>query len=201
MMKKLLFLLPALGITGYLLISLLMYQRLVNEGSILADSQCLTINPIIIERKNNYLSSLEAAQDNDTAGYQREITAYFERSKQYVDEQSKWLKAQHSYMRRWDFQFFLPGYMRRAAQYQYDSRKADVESTKFLIDAFEVSELNPALSQELEKKSMELVRVRNQAEESYNELWDNPERLDWRTNFTRVPESKCPEENFDFPTI
>lgn len=198
-MKKLL-IIPLL-LTGYFLLSLMMYQKLVNEGSIFADSQCLRVNPIIIERKNHYINSLEAAKNNDIAGYEGETTAYLERSKQYVEEQTKWMEAQHLYMNRWDFQFFLPGYMKQAAQYQYDSRKADVESTQFLIDAFEVAELNQPLSQELGQKAVEQVKIRNEVEEKYNALWDNPGRLDWRTRFIKVPESKCPDENFDFPDV
>jgi hypothetical protein len=197
-MKKKLLIIPAVLVAGYFLLSLLQYQRLVNEGSVLADTQCLTVNPIIIERKNHYLKSLEAAKDNDIEG---ETAAYFERSKQYVEEQTKWLEAQHSYMNRWDFQFFLPGYMKEAAQYQYDSRKADTESTTLLLDAFEVAELNQSLSEELGQKAVELVKVRNEAEEKYNALWDSPVRLDWRTRFVKVPESKCPDENFDFPDV
>lgn len=178
-----------------------MYQRLVNEGSVIADAQCLTVNPIIIERKTHYLNSLEAAKNNDFAGYEGETTAYLERSRQYVEEQTKWLETQHSYMNRWDFQFFLPGYMKQAAQYQYDSRKADAESTTLLIEAFEVSELNQSLSEELTQKSMEQVKIRNEAEEKYNALWDTPGRLDWRTRIIKVPESTCPDENFDFPDV
>lgn len=202
-MRKLLFI-PVIVVfltIGYFFISIVMYQRLINKGSILADNQCLRVNPIIIERKNHYLKSLEAAKSNDLAGYEGETIAYFERSKQYVEEQTKWLQAQGSYMSRWDFQFFLPGYMKQAAQYQYDSRKADVESTQLLIDAFEVSELNQSLSQELGQKAVEQVKIRNDAEEKYNALWDNPGKLDWRTRFIRVPESKCPDENFNFPDV
>lgn len=200
-MNKMLLLVPVFLIAGYFLLSLMMYQRLVNEGSIIADSQCFTVNPIIIERKNHYLKSVEAAKNNDMAGYEGETTAYLERSKQYVEEQTKWLETQHSYMNRWDFQFFIPGYMKQAAQYQYDSRKADVESTTYLVEAFETAPINQTLSQELVQKSMEQSRIRIEKEGQYNKLWDNPRTLDWRTWFIHVPASKCPEENFDFPDV
>lgn len=200
-MRKKLLIIPAVLVAGYFLLSLMAYQRLVNEGSVLADNQCLTVNPIIILRKNHYLHSLEAAKDNDIETYEGETVAYLERSKQYVEEQTKWLEVQKAYMDRWDFQFFLPGYMKQAAQYQYDSRKADTESTALLIDAFEVAELNQSLSEELTHKSVEQVKVRNEAEKKYNKMWDNPGKLDWRTRFIRVPESKCPDENFDFPDV
>lgn len=188
-------------VTGYFVFTIVMYQKLINEGSAIADNQCLIVNPIISERKKHYIKSIEALKNNDAAGYEGETTAYFERSKQYVQEQNKWLETQHSYMNRWDFQFFLPGYIKTAAQYQYDSRKADSESTTLLIDAFEVAQLNQSLSEELGQKSMEKIKARNEAEKKYDALWDNPGQLDWRTRFIRVPESKCPAENFNFPDV
>jgi hypothetical protein len=197
-MRKLL-LLPVVLLAGYFLLSLLMYQRLVNEGSVLADNQCLRVNPVIIERKNHYLKSMEAAKNNDVAGQEGETTAYLERSKQYVEEQNKWLETQNTYINRWDFQFFLPGYMKQAAQLQYDSRVADVESTNYLIEAFEVAPINETLSQELVQKSLERSKLRNEKERQYNELWDTTRRLDWRIQFISVPKTKCPDENFEFP--
>lgn len=188
-------------VAGYFVLSIVMYQKLINEGSVLADNQCLRINPIISERKNHYIKSMEALKKNDFEGYEGETTAYFERSKQYAEEQNKWLEDQKAYMNRWDFNYFLPGYIKTAAQYQYDSRKADTESTALLIDAFEVAELNQSLSEELGQKAVELVKVRNEAEKKYDEIWDNPGKLDWRTRFVKVPESKCPDENFNFPDV
>lgn len=202
-MRKLL-LLPVLLVFlvgGYFLLSLVMYQKLINEGSKIADNQCLIVNPIISERKSHYIKSMEALKKNDFSGYEGETTAYFERSKQYVEEQTKWLASQDAYMKRWDFQFFLPGYIKQAAQYQYDSRKADTESTTLLVDAFDVAQLNQSLSEELGQKSMEKIKVRNEADKKYDALWDNPGKLDWRTKFIKVPESKCPEENFIFPDV
>lgn len=198
-MSNKLFLIPVIVVAGYFLLSLIMYQRLVNEGSILADNQCLVVNPIIIERKNHYLKSLEAVKNNDVAGQEGETAAYLERSKQFIDAQTKWLETQRVYMDRWGFQFFLTGYMKEAAQLQYDSRKADVASTTYLIEAFETAPINQTLSQELVQKSMEQSKIRIEKEGQYNKLWDTPRTLDWRTRFISVPASKCPEENFDFP--
>lgn len=178
-----------------------MYQKLINEGSKIADSQCLIVNPIISERKNHYIKSMEALKKNDFAGYEGETTAYFERSKQYVEEQNKWLASQNMYMKRWDFQFFLPGYIKRAAQYQYDSRKADAESTELLVDAFEVAQLNQSLSDELAQQSMLNIKKRNDVEKKYQKLWENPGKLDWRTRFISMSASKCPNENFDIPDV
>lgn len=176
-----------------------MYQRLVNVGSVLADNQCLKVNPVIIERKNAYLKSMQALKDNDTEAYEKETENYLSASKKYVAEQTNWLEEQKRYINRWDFQYFIPSYMKEAAQYQYDSRKADAESTTYLVEAFEVAPLNVSISEELSDKSMVKVKERNDAEKKYDEVWDNPGELDWRTRFIKVPESKCPDENFDFP--
>lgn len=178
-----------------------MYQRLINEGSVLADNQCLKVNPIIIDRKNAYLKSLQAIKDNDVTAYDKETENYLSASRQYVTEQTKWLEAQKQYMERWDFKHFNPSYVQNAAKYQYDSRKADTESTTILVDAFDVAQLNQSLSEELSQKSMDKIKVRNEADKKYDEVWDNPGKLDWRTRFIRVPKSKCPDENFNFPDV
>jgi hypothetical protein len=186
---------------AYFVFSILMYQHLVNDGSVLADNQCLKVNPHIIERKNSYIKSMQALKDNDPNAYEKETENYLSTSRKYVTEQTSWLDTQKKYMSRWDFQYFTPSYMKEAAQHQYNSRKADTESTTFLIEAFEIAPLNTSIAEELSEKSMEKIKVRNEAEKKYDELWDNPGELDWRTRFIKVPDTKCPDENFNFPDV
>jgi len=185
----------------YLIGSVVMYQHLVNEGTVLADNQCLKVNPVIIERKDAYLKSMQALKDNNGDAYVKETENYLTASRKYVSEQTNWLDIQKKYMNRWDFKYFIPSYMKEAAQYQYNSRKADTESTTFLVEAFEIAPLNVSISEELSDKSMKKVKERNEAEKNYDELWNNPGKLDWRTRFIKVPESKCPDENFNFPDV
>lgn len=192
---------PVILAISYFILSTIKYQRLVNEGSVLADNQCLKVNPVIIDRKNSYIKSIQALKDNDYKEYEKQTDIYFKASKQYVSLQSDWLDTQKKYINRWDFQYFNPSYVKTAAKYQYDSRMADMESTKFLIDSYEVSQLNKSLSEELALKSMEKIKTRNDLDKKYSDIWDNPGKLDWRTRFIKVPASKCPDENFNIPDV
>lgn len=181
--------------------SIFIYQSLVKEGSVLADNQCLHVNPIIIDRKNSYIKSIEALKANDFEEYERQTDAYFAASEKYVTEQSKWLDTQKKYMDRWDFKYFNPSYVKAAAKHQYDSRNADTESTKLLIESYQVSQLNKSLAEEIAQKSVNKIKERNEADRKYDEIWDNPGKLDWRTRFIKVPPSKCPDKNFDIPDV
>lgn len=192
---------PVILAIGYFIFSIFQYQQLVNEGSVLADNQCLRVNPIIINRKNIYIKSLQALKDNNYDEYLKQTETYFKISDDYVSEQTKWLDAQKKYMSKWDFQYFNPPYIQTAAQYQYASRKADMDSTKLLMDSYNIAQLNKSLSEELAFKSMEKIKIRDDADKKYNDIWDNPGKLDWRTRFIKVPASKCPDENFNIPDV
>lgn len=185
----------------YFIYSIFAYQKIVNEGSVLADNQCLKVNPLIIEKKNRYIKSIQALKDNDPKAYEKETDAYLAASNKYITQQEAWLKSQKKYIDRWDFQYFSPPYVKEAAMAQFVSRAADVESTKLLIDAFEIKDLNKALSEEQGKKAIEQIKIRNAAEKKYDAIWDNPGKLDWRTRFIRIPQTKCPEENLDIPDV
>lgn len=188
-------------LAAYYLFPILMYQRLVNEGSVLADNQCMKVNPIIIERKTAYLNSMQALKDNDVKTYEKETEKYLAASSKYVEAQTAWLKEQKKYIDRWDFQHFNPSYVKDAAMTQFVSRAADVESTKYLIEAFEIKDLNKTIAEEDGNKAMEQIKIRNAADKKYDEIWDNPGKLDWRTKFIKVPPSKCPDENFNIPNV
>ncbi len=181
--------------------SILAYQLLINEGSVLADNQCLKVNPIIIDRKNAYIKSMQALKDNDLKTYEKETDKYLAASNKYVQEQESWLKAQKKFIDRWDFQYFNPSYVKEAAMTQFVSRVADVESTKLLVEAFYVKDLNMSIAEEDGKKAMDQIKLRNAADKKYDEIWDNPGKLDWRTKFIKVPPSKCPDENFNIPNV
>lgn len=185
----------------YFAYSIFAYQKLVNEGSILADNQCMNVNPVIIERKNSYIKSIQALKDNDYDEYTRQTDIYFDASKKYVSLQTEWLDEQKKFISRWDFQNFNPSYIKEAAKYQYESRMNDMESTKLLIDSYEVAQLNKSFSEELALKSMEKIKTRNELDKKYDAIWDNPGKLDWRTRFIKVPASKCPDENFNIPDV
>ncbi len=186
---------------SYFIVSILAYQHLINVGSTLADNQCLKVNPFIIERKNTYIKSMQALKDSDSKAYERENAAYLAASNKYIKEQEEWLKSQKKYIDRWDFQYFNPEYVKDAAMTQFVSRAADLESTKLIVEAFLIKDLNMSIAEEDGKKAMEQIKIRNAADKKYDEIWDNPGKLDWRTRFVKVPASQCPDENFNFPDV
>ncbi len=202
-MRKIVIFLTAIVclVVSYPIFSLFAYQYLVNEGSVLADNQCFKVNPLVIERKNSYLREIAALKANDEDAYLQEMDNYYNISRKFVTAQTEWLNNQKAYIDRWDFQYFIPEYMKNAAMTQFVSRAADVESTKLLIDAFEIKDLNKSLSEEQGKKAVEQIKIRNAANKKYDEMWDNPRKLDWRTRFIKVPQTKCPDENLDIPNV
>lgn len=192
---------PIVLVIGYFVFTLFMYQQLVNKGSVLADNQCLKVNPLIIERKNSYIRQMEAAKANNPDEFFKEMDNYYTISKRFVIAQKTWLDAQKQYMDRWDFQYFIPDYMKESAKTQFISRDADRQSTQYLIDSYEIYQINQSIAQDLGNKAMEQIKIRNVAEKKYDETFDAPRKLDWRTRFIKVPASKCPDENFDIPNV
>lgn len=178
-----------------------MYQRIVNEGSVIADIQCLTVNPLIIQRKNIYLQSMQAVKNKDQEKYYKLTDDYFTISSRFVIAQKNWLVDEKDYMNKWEFKYFTPKYVQDAAKYQYVSRQADAESTGLLVESYKISQLNTSLSEELTQKASDKLTIRNNAEKKYDELWDNPGKIDWRSRFIKVPPTKCPEENLNIPEV
>jgi len=176
-----------------------MYQHLVNESSVLADNQCLTVNPLIIERKNTYLKSMQAIKDDDQEEYKKLTDHYFTISSRFVVAQKNWLVDDKAFMDKWEFKHFTPKYVQDAAKYQYTSFQADAESTELLTESYQISQLNTSLSEEIAFKASDKIKIRNDAEKKYNDVWDNPGKLDWRTRFIRVPPTKCSDDNSNFP--
>jgi hypothetical protein len=131
--------------------------------------------------------------------YMKETNNYFAVAQKYVDAQGLWLKDQKAYMDRWDFKFFIPSPIRDGAQAQYTSREADVKSTKVLIELFGTKDIER--QKELSQVVMEQTKKSKEADDEYNRIWDSPREFDFRTRFTKVPESKCPPENFDIPDV
>ncbi len=68
------------------------YQQLINEGSVIADEQCLKVNPLIIARKNSYINSMKILQASGSAqDYWTETDKYLDISKKYILAEDSWL--------------------------------------------------------------------------------------------------------------
>jgi hypothetical protein len=186
--------------TLYSLFSLFMYQRLVNKGSVIADKQCLNVNPLIIKRKNSYVASIKnTLASGNPDDYWKEANNYLKISKKFIAAQNNWLREQKEFMDRWDFKFFLPKIVQKAAQLQYESRESNVKSSRALVELFK--DPYSKKQKQLSKTIKEEIIKANIAIKKYDRLWESEKPFDWRTRFIKVPESKCPPENFDIPDV
>lgn len=181
-------------------IYILRYQKLIAEGSVLADDHCLIVNPLIIERKNKYLDSMKVLQASGSAeDYWKETEQYISISKDYLSAEDKWLGKQKQYIDRWDFNLLIPHQTKEAAKYQFKGRVADRNSTDALIKLFE--EKDPDKQKILSEEVVGETLKSKKAEEEYNKIWNLPRTFDIRNYFTKVPPSKCPDKNFDIPDV
>lgn len=185
---------------GYFIVSTFEYQSLINQGSKIADDQCMKVNPLIIQRKNSFLDSMKILLGSGSAAeYWKENNKYLKISQQYVDEQNAWLKEEKTYMDQWNYKSFVPSYIRLAAKAQYNSREAEAKSQQAIIEEFRTKDTV------LQKKLSDLViaQTKKSGEENdlYNKTWNSPKPFDLRDRFTKVPQTICPDENFNIPDV
>lgn len=191
-------------ILGYFVFSTWKYQQLINEGSIIADEQCLKVNPLIIARKNSYVNSMKILEASGSAEeYWTETDKYLAISKKYIAAEDAWLSTQKAYMDSQDTNTYVPAYIRNAGQLQYDSRVADVKATSGIVELFETyKNLDTTRQQALSDTILNETKKSNDLNYAYNEAYDHPKRtFDLRDYFTSVPESKCPPENLNIPDV
>jgi len=189
-----------LFITLSFAISTLIYQKLVNEESIIADKQCMKVNPLIIERKNSYIRAMKILLDKgNEEDYMSELNKYMDISNKYIKEQTKWLEEQKIYMNKWSFKFFLPGEVKMATQLQYTSREADTTSTKAIVDIYNTTD--PIRQKEYVKIVINQTKIANEADKKSDLLWNTKPKFDLRVRFVKVPPTKCPKENFNIPDV
>ncbi len=180
------------------------YQNLISTGSVVADQHCLKVNPLVIARKNNYIDSIKVLQASGSAEeYWAENNKYLDNSKKYIVAEKAWLAAQKTYMDSQDFKTYIPSYIQEAARYQYESREAEMRSTSGVVELFENyknmdSEKQKALSDTI----MEETNKSNKANDKYNKMYDDHQgQMGFKDYFTIVPQSTCPEENFNIPNV
>lgn len=200
---KIIFFVTLIGL-GLFIFSTWKFQQLIDEGSVIADEQCLKVNPLIIERKNDYLASMGVIIASGSAEkYWAETNKYLEVSKKYTEAQKSWLAHQKAYMDRWDFNFFIPTYIREATKAQYNSREAQMKSTKGIVELFETyNKIDLEHQKTLSDSILEETKKSQDADDEYNRIYEASQgKFDLRNNFTTVPQSKCPPENFNIPDV
>lgn len=189
---------------GLFVFSTWKYQQLINKGSMIADEQCIKVNPLIIERKNDYINSMKVLVASGSAEeYWAETDKYLNSSKRYIEAEKSWLATQKSYIDSQDFNTYSPAYVKEAAQAQYESREAEMRATSGIVELFETykdiaEEKQKALSDTILKET----KKSKDASDRYNKYFNNPNlKMDFRDNFTTVPQTTCPQENFNIPDV
>lgn len=176
------------------------FQQLVNKGSIIADKQCMNVNPLIIQRKNSYLKSMKIIMDKGSIeDYQNELKNYITASNKFIVEQEKWLKEQKDYMNGWDYKFFIIPEIKELGRLQYLSREADMKGARALLDLLKTTNVDQ--QKKYVKIMIDQVRIAKDAVNKYDLLWKKGTPINLRTRFIKVPPSKCPKENFDIPNV
>lgn len=177
-----------------------LFQQLVNEGSLIADKQCMDVNPLIIRRKNSYLNSMKIISDKGSADdYMKELKNYLDVSNKFIAAERKWLNEEKTYMNRWDYKLILPAEIQRLGQLQYISREADVKSTQAILDMLKTTDTNK--QKEFVKVIVDQVKIGKDADYEYNQIYEKGLPFDWRMKFVKVPPSKCPKENLNIPNV
>ena len=177
------------------------YQQLVNEGSIIADKQCLNVNPLIIQRKNSYTETIRIAKLNGSEkDYWKEQERYLTISKKYIQAQQAWLREQKAFMNRADYKFFIPKVIQEAGLLQYQSREADMKSTIAVTEMFK-SLTDTNRQKELVTIIMNEKKKQEAAEAELDKIWKSKSNFDIRVRFIRVPKTKCPKENLNIPEV
>lgn len=189
-----------LGFALYIGITIFLYQNVINQGSALADKQCLNVNPLIIARKESYIKSIQDIQETENIdGYLEESKNYIRISKEFIKTQNKWIEEQEALMNRWDYKLLMPAEIKELGRLQIRSRKAEVISSKTILKLFEAKD--DASREDLLKIVFKQTEIANEADNAYEELWNKGQKPSWIDDFISIPTSKCPQENLNIPDV
>jgi len=176
-------------------------QQLVNKGTVIADKQCLLINPLIIERKNSFIKSMQIMKaDGSAEEYWNESKHYIEVTNKYVKAQQQWLDEDRELMDRWEYKFFVPPKIKELSQLQYVSREADMKSSIAVVDMFNNRD-KPEMLNRLASVVAEETKKVNDADAKFNKVRKIKGQFDPRARFIKVPASKCPSANWNIPNV
>lgn len=184
---------------GIFVLFTITYQRIINEVSVIADKQCLFVDPLIIERKNSYIKSTTLMlAGGDPKEYWDEQERYMAISRKYIAAQDAWLKEQKQYMDRWDHNLIILQPVKDAGRLQYISRESEMKSANALLQLFTAID-DKELQTKLTKVIIEENKKRDDAIKAYDTLWDTAPKNDIRMRFIKIPQTTCPPESFNIP--
>lgn len=196
--------LSVLLVLGMFVFQIWQYQNLISAGSVIADQHCLEVNIHIIARKNNYIDSIKIIQASGSAEeYWAQNDKYLENSKKYIKAEKSWLAVQKTYMDSQGFKNLISSHIQEAARYQYESREAEMKSSVGIVELFENYDgMTPEEQKAISQIIAEETKKSTEANDKYNKILDdNQGSMGFKDYFTIVPQSKCPEENFNIPDV
>lgn len=136
--------------------------------------------------------------------YWAETNKYLDYSRKYIEAEKTWLADQKTYIDSQDFKTYIPAYIQQAAQYQYDSREADMKATSGIVEFFtNYKNIDANKQKVLSDTILNETKKSNDANDQYNKLYDNAQGKYYNIldSFTVVPQTKCPPENFNIPDV
>lgn len=159
----------------------------------------MTVNPLIIERKNSYIKSLEIMQSGEGIdAYNKELDTYYDISEKFVAAQKNWIDVQKEFLARRDVRLLTPKIMLKAGDAQIAFREAEMQSSLVTMKMFYSGDQTQG-PKSLDKINA-LNKIQEQKENEYIQLLEERDALfDPRNFFIKVPPSICPPENFDIP--
>ncbi|MBI2314434.1 hypothetical protein HYU93_00015 [Candidatus Daviesbacteria bacterium] len=177
------------------------YQQVVNEGSYLADEHCIKVNPLIIDRKNKYTDQFNLLMASASEEqYMSSLDQYRQSAAEYIKEEKIWLAKQRRYLDSKAFNLLITSYIKEASEYQYQMYEGQYLSSLYLSQAFD--EKDKVKQLELSNKVLEETNRSNDGQDKYNAVWEREKgKKDWIFNFVKIPDSKCPAENNNFPDV
>ncbi len=182
------------------------FQQIIKEEVSLTDERCLKINPIVIERKKAYLSSMQAMVTSGKEAFIEENKKYVNLLKRNVDVESDWSAKYKKLLNRWDFKLLIPPILQKTARLRWESHVYENETSKNMIALTESffkdgNENNPKLKDASDNIEI-LAKQRNDVEVELETLANDTSLYkDFRIPLMRAPKSKCPEENFNIPDV
>lgn len=184
----------------------LRFQQVVKEEASLNDERCLNINPVVIERKNAYLSSMQAMVTSGEEAFIEENKKYVNLLKNNVTVESEWSLKYKKLLDRWDFKLLIPPILQKTARLRWESHVYENETSKNMIvlteSFFQDGDENDPKLKEAGDNIKILTKQSGDVEAELETLAnDSSLYKDFRISLMRIPESKCPDENYNIPDV
>jgi len=175
----------------------LLLQNTITERVRLEDERCIVVNPLVIKRKKLYLSSMKALFKN-TGQYSKINDEYIETSKLYHLEEEKWLKKDLDQLQNPLVKLLVNKDGFDGAILNHRIIELEYINSKLVTKLLETDE--PTKLENLNAEIDKNVEEGNKATEAYDKLTKTT-NLRFVDRLIRIPEQKCPPENYDIPDV